>query len=334
MSTSRPTTTANNNSEGWAMIDWTQVFDDAIKYDTNDKEEMMRAKAKERKWHKVAEQAWWEEQAWLEAKRVEREKAEAKRAAWEAKQERAHEKCRAKEEKEAERKCKAEAKAGAGGSKASEVKKVIMDPSCTCCAWAQVVCKFLVDSNKKRVACMHCNQSKGKCQWPGDGKDTEASPKAATKADKGKKQKADEESPEPGPSQKKWVKLKPTKVLEINKPEASGSGVRKAGMGYPLGLEEKLEHLINTAGMIANNLVGLFELQEAVVKNSGHIADMLKAIIEESYSFRVVVTPSDLGSSELDSDELCEEAAWLQAKAKGEEEEEAKGEDNPMAKAK
>ncbi|KIN92961.1 hypothetical protein M404DRAFT_36533 [Pisolithus tinctorius Marx 270] len=302
MSTLRPTTTANNNSEGQAMIDWTQVSDDAIKYDTDNEEEMMRAKAKERKWHKVAEQAQWEEQAQLEAKRAEREKAKAERAAQEAEQERAHkeeEKCRAEEEKEAD---------------------------CTCCAQAQVVCKFLVDGNKKRVACMCCNQSKGKCQWSGDGKDAKAGPKATTKADKGKKWKADEESPEPGPSQKKQVKSKLTEVLEIDEPKDGGSRVRKTGAGGFSGLEDKLEQLIDVAGLIAKNLAGLFELQEATVKHSGCIADALKSLLDESYGYRMVVSPSDLGSSELDSDKLCKEAEWLKAHGK-DREEETKGED-------
>ncbi|KIN94634.1 hypothetical protein M404DRAFT_34857 [Pisolithus tinctorius Marx 270] len=61
--------------EGQVMIDWTQVSEDTIKYDTDNEEETMRAKAKERKRQKVAEQACWEEQAQLEAERVEREKA-------------------------------------------------------------------------------------------------------------------------------------------------------------------------------------------------------------------------------------------------------------------
>ncbi|KAI6150899.1 hypothetical protein BKA82DRAFT_18704 [Pisolithus tinctorius] len=268
----------------------------------------MKAKAKERKRQKVAEQAWREEQAWLEAERVAREQAEAKRVVREAEEQRARkeeEKCRAKEEKEAERKCKAEAKAGASGSEASKVKKVIMDPSCMCCAQAQVVCKFLMDGNKKRVACVCCNQSKGKCRWPRDGKDAKASPMAATKADKGKKQKADEESPD-------------------------GSRERKAGAGGFSGLEDKLKWLIDVVGLITNNLAGLFEAHETMAENSGRIADMLKAMLNESYSFGMAVLPSDLGSSELDSDKLCKEAEWLKAHGK-DEEEESEEEDESMA---
>ncbi|KIO10109.1 hypothetical protein M404DRAFT_21803 [Pisolithus tinctorius Marx 270] len=129
MSALRLITMTDDNSGGWVMINWTQVLDDTIKYNTDDKEEMMRAKAKERKWHKAAEQAWQEEQVWLEAERVERERIEAERLVCEAKEERA------------------------------KIKK-----------------------------------------------DTEAGPKAASKVDKGKKQKANDEMPEPGPSQKKQVK--------------------------------------------------------------------------------------------------------------------------------
>ncbi|KIN93962.1 hypothetical protein M404DRAFT_35528 [Pisolithus tinctorius Marx 270] len=206
-----------------------------------------------------------------------------------------------------------------------------MDPGCTHCSRAKVACKFLVDGNKKQVACVRCNLSKGKCRWPGDGKDAEAGPKV--KADKGKKRKADEETPEPGPSQKKRAKSRPTEVLEIDEPEAGGSGVRKASAGGPSGLEEKLERLIDVAGLIANNLAGLFELHETVAENSGRIADALESIIDESFGFGVAVTPSDTGSSELDSDELREEAAWLQAEAEGEGDEEAEGEDDSMAEA-
>ncbi|KIO01406.1 hypothetical protein M404DRAFT_28709 [Pisolithus tinctorius Marx 270] len=283
MSDSRLIVAADNNDEGWVVIDWTQMPDDDIRYDTDDEEEVMKAKAKERKRRKAAEQAWQEEQAWLEAEAHEEE-----------------EKRRAEEEKEAEHKHKAEAmkgdEAGAGSSETAKVKKVVMDPGCTCCAWVRTICEFLMDGNKKWVACIRCNQSKGKCQWPGDGKDAKASPKS--RVDKGKKCKADDEMPEPGPSQKKWAKSKTTEVLEVDETEASGSG-----------------------------------LQEAVVENSGRITDALEAMLDESYGFRVVVTPLDSGSSELDAEELCEEAAWLQAEAKGEEDEEAEGEDKPMAKA-
>ncbi|KAI6148086.1 hypothetical protein BKA82DRAFT_31967 [Pisolithus tinctorius] len=274
----------------------------------------MRVKAKERKRRKAAEQAWHEEQAWLEAERVVREQAKAERAEREKaeaeKAEREAEEKRAREEE----KCKAEAGKSSearvsGNETGSEVKKVVMDPGCTCCAWAHIVCKFVIDSNKKHVACMQCNQSKGKCQWPGDGKDAEASPKV--KADKGKKRKADEEMPEPRPSQKKWVKSKVVEVLEINEPEAGGSGPREAGAKRYSGLENKLEQLIEATGLIANNLASLFELHETMVENSGHIADALKSLLDESYGFSMAVSPSDSGSSELDSDELCEEAKDL-----------------------
>ncbi|KIN95088.1 hypothetical protein M404DRAFT_34479 [Pisolithus tinctorius Marx 270] len=301
MSDSRPITATDNDDEGQVVIDWTQLPDDDIRYDTDDEEEVMK-----------------EEQAQLEAERVVREKAETERIAWEA------------EEQRAEAGKGDEARAD--GSEASKVKKVVMDPSCTCCARAQVICKFLVDSNKKQVACVRCNQSKGKCRWPGDGKDSEAGPKVASKADKGKKRKADDGMPEPGLSQKKRVKLKPTKVLEIDKPEVGGSGARKARAGRFLGLEDKLERLIDVAGLIANNLAGLFEAHEAVAENSGRIADALEAMLDESYGFGMAVSPSDSGSSKLDSDELHEEAEWL--KTHGEdEEEESGGEDEPMAKA-
>ncbi|KIN97337.1 hypothetical protein M404DRAFT_32322 [Pisolithus tinctorius Marx 270] len=344
MSDSRPIDAADNNNKGRVVIDWSQVSEDTIKYDTDDEEETMRAKAKERKRRKAAEQARREEQARLEAKRVERErieteraereKAEAEKAAREAEERRVR---KEEERREAERKRKAEAgksdEAGAGGASgeaAGEVKRVVMDPGCTRCTRAQVVCEFLVDGNKKQVACMRCNLSKGKCRWPGDGKDAEASPKAGPKVDKGKKRRADDETPEPGPSQKKWAKSKLTEVLEIDEPEAGGSGVRKAHAGGPSGLEDKLERLIDVAGLIANNLVGLFELQEAVVENLGRIADALEAMLDESYGFGMAVSPSDSGSSELDSDELREEADWL--KNHGEdEEEEAEGEDEDMA---
>ncbi|KIO10902.1 hypothetical protein M404DRAFT_21111 [Pisolithus tinctorius Marx 270] len=317
MSNSRPIIAANNNNKGQVMVNWAQVPDDDIRYDTNNKEEVMRVKVKERKRRKAAEQTRQEEQVQLEAKRVERERVKAEQAEREAEEKRAckdEERRKAKEEKEA--------KAGKGSEARGEVKKVVMDPSCTRCAQAQVICKFLMDSNKKQVACVQCNQSKGKCCWPGDGKDTESIPKAGGVA-KGK-------------NKQKWVKMSArlTEVLDLNEPKVSGSRAREAMEEGFLGLEEKLEQLIDIAGLIANNLVGLFELQEATVENLGCIANMLKSIINKSYGFGVAVTPLDSGSSELDSDELQEEAAWLQAKAKGEEEEEAEGEDEPMAKAK
>ncbi|KIN98514.1 hypothetical protein M404DRAFT_31204 [Pisolithus tinctorius Marx 270] len=153
---------------------------------------------------------------------------------------------------------------------------------------------------------MRCNQSKGKCWWPGDGKDAEAGPKAGPKANKGKKRRADDEMPEPGLSQKKWAKSKVVEVLEINEPEAGGSGLREAGAE------------------------SLFKLHETVVKNSGHIADVLELLLDESYGFGMAVSPSDSGSSELDSEELCEEAEWLRTHGE-DEEEETKGEDEAMA---
>ncbi|KIO05404.1 hypothetical protein M404DRAFT_25531 [Pisolithus tinctorius Marx 270] len=320
MSDSRPIAVTDNDDEGWVVIDWTQLPDDDIRYDTNNEEEVMKAKAKERKRRKAAEQAWREEQARLEAERAAREKAEAERIAQEAKEQRVREeeeRRRAEEEKEAERKCKA--KANKGDEARGEVKKVVMDPSCTHCAQAQTVCEFIVDGNKKRVACVRCNLSKGKCRWPGDGKDAEAGPKI--KADKGKKRKADEETPEPGLSQKKRVKMsaRPIEVLDLDETEA--------GAARYSGLEGKLERLIKAAGLIANNLASLFELHETAVENSGCIADAL-----ESYGYRMAVSPLDLGSSELDSDELREEAKWL--KAHGEDgEEETEGEDEAMAEA-
>ncbi|KIO00536.1 hypothetical protein M404DRAFT_29459 [Pisolithus tinctorius Marx 270] len=241
-----------------------------------------------------------------------RERAEAERAEREAEEKKA---CEEEEKREAECKCKARAgkgdEAGTSGEAGGEVKQVVMDPGCTHCACAQVVCEFVVDSNKKHIACVRCNQSKGKCQWPGDGKDTEASPKI--KADKGKKRKADEETPEPGPSQKKQAKtsVRPIEVLDLNETEASGSGVKEARL-------------------IANNLASLFELHKTTVENSGCIADALELLLDESYGYRMAVSPSDSGSSELDSDELRKEAEWL--KNHGEDEEgEAEGEDEDMA---
>ncbi|KIO11745.1 hypothetical protein M404DRAFT_20367 [Pisolithus tinctorius Marx 270] len=306
----------------------------------------MRVKAKERKRRKAAEQARQEEQAQLEAERVareqaktkraEREKAEAKRAAWEAEERR-----RAEEEKEADQKHKAKVgkgnEAGAGGNEAGEVKKVIMDPSCTHCTWVNTVCEFLVDGNKKRVACIWCNLSKGKCQWPGDGKDAKAGPKAALKANKGKKRKANDEMPEPRPSRKKAKAVeKPLEVLDIDEDKASGSRPRGPGATAFSGLEDKLEHLIDVVGLIANNLAGLFKAHETMAENSGRIANALEAMLDESYGFGMVVSPLDLGLSELNSDELRKEANWLKAHGEDEEEEsegEDEGEDETMAKA-
>ncbi|KIO05141.1 hypothetical protein M404DRAFT_25763 [Pisolithus tinctorius Marx 270] len=316
MSNLRLIVTADNNNEGQVIVNWAQVPDDDIRCDTDNGEEVMREQTQ-----LEAERV---ERAKAEAERAERERAEAEKAAQEAEEKRVHEE---EERQEAECKCKGdEAGAGARG----EVKRVVMDPSCTCCSWAKVVCKFLVYGNKKQVACMHCNQSKGKCWWPRDGKDAEASPKAASKVNKGKKRKADDETPEPRLSQKKQVKSKLTEVLEIDEPEASGSGARKAVTGEFSGLEDRLEWLIDITGLIANNLAGPFGLQEAAVGTLGQTIDVLKAIINESYSFGVAVTSSDLGLSELDSDELHEEVEWLWAEGK---EEEAKGEDENMAEA-
>ncbi|KIO00199.1 hypothetical protein M404DRAFT_29806 [Pisolithus tinctorius Marx 270] len=205
MSESRLISTTGNDNEGQVVIDWTQVADDAIRYDTDDEEEVMKAKVKERKRQKVAEQARWEEQARLEAERVAREQAKAERIAWEAEEQRARkeeEKCRAEEEKEAERKHKA--KADKGDEAGGEVKKVVMDP-------------------------------------------------------------------------------------------------------------------------------GLFELHETTVENSGCIANTLESLLDKSYSFSMAVSPSDSGSSELDSEELCEEAKWLRTHGE-DEEEETEGEDEAMAK--
>ncbi|KIN96812.1 hypothetical protein M404DRAFT_32951 [Pisolithus tinctorius Marx 270] len=301
----------------------------------------MKAKSKERKRRKAAEQARREEQAWLEAKRVAREQAKAERIAWEAEEQRAREeeeRCRAEEEKEAECKRKAGAgkssEAGAGGNETgSEVKKVVMDPSCTRCARANIVCEFIVDGNKKHVACVRCNLSKGKCRWPGDGKDAEAGPKAR-RTDKGKKRKAEEENAEARPSNQKWVRtsVRPTEVLDLDELKASGSRMKEAGVARYSGLENKLERLIEAMGLIANNLASLFELHKTAVENSGHIADVLESILDESYGFRMAVSPLDSGSSELDSDELHEEAEWLKNHSE-DEEEESEGEDESMAKA-
>ncbi|KIN96357.1 hypothetical protein M404DRAFT_33330 [Pisolithus tinctorius Marx 270] len=301
----------------------TSVLDDAIRYDTDNEEEH-------------------EEQVWLEAERVAREQAEAERAeqerveaeriAQEAEEKRAckeEEKCKAEEEKEAERKCKA--KTGKSSEARGEVKRVVMDPGCTRCTWANTICEFLVDGNKKWVACIQCNQSKGKCRWPGDGKDAEAGSKA--KANKGKKWKADEEMPEPGPSQKKRAKSKVVEVLEIDEPEAGGSGLREASAERYSGLENKLKRLIEAMGLIANNLASLFELHETAVENSGCIANTLESLLDKSYGYGMAVSPLDLGSSELDSNELHKEAEWLRTHSK-DNEEETKGEDEAMAEGK
>ncbi|KIN97852.1 hypothetical protein M404DRAFT_31937 [Pisolithus tinctorius Marx 270] len=260
----------------------------------------MRVKAKERKRRKAAEQARREEQVRLEAERAEKEKAEAEKAEREAKEKRVREE---EERWEAERRRKAEADKGdeAGG----EVKKVVMDPGCTHCARANTICEFVVDGNKKRVACVHCNLLKGKCRWPGDGKDAEAGPKAG-RTDKGKKQKAEEENAEAGPSNQKQARTSArlTEVLDLDEPEAGGSVTKEAGAARYSGLEDKLEHLIEAAGLIANNLASLFELHETAVENSGRITDALESILDESYGFGMAVSPSDSGSSELDSDEL------------------------------
>ncbi|KIN96851.1 hypothetical protein M404DRAFT_32908 [Pisolithus tinctorius Marx 270] len=279
MSDSRLIITTGNNNEGHAIVNWSQVPDDEIRYDTDDEEEVMKAKSKERKRQKAAEQAQQEEQAWLEAERVVREKAKAKKAAQEAKEKRIY-------------------------------------------------------GNKKQVACVWCNLLKGKCQWPGDGKDAEDSSKAEGKVDKGKKWKIDDEGIEARPSKQKQAKTsaRPVEVLELNESKAGGSRSHKTSAEHYSGLEEKLECLIDMAGLIANNLASLFELHETTVKNLGHIADMLKSLLNKSYSFRMVVSPLDLGSSELDSDELHEEADWLKAHGK-DEEEESSGDDETMAEA-
>ncbi|KIN94582.1 hypothetical protein M404DRAFT_34924 [Pisolithus tinctorius Marx 270] len=343
MSDSRPINTTDNNNEGQAIIDWTQVSEDAIKYDTNDKEETMRAKAKERKQCKVAEQAQREEQARLEAERAERERVEAERAERErAEAERAEREaeekkvCKEEERWEAEHKHKAKASKGdeasASGEAGGEVKQVVMDPGCTHCTQAQVICEFVVDGNKKCMACVHCNLSKGKCCWPGDGKDPEASPKAVGRLDKGKKRKINKENAKARPSKQKWAKTsaRPTEVLDLDEPKASRSRQREASAERYLGLEDKLEHLIDVAGLIANNLASLFELHKTAVKNSGCITDTLELLLDESYGFGMAVSPSDSGSSELDSDELHKEADWLKNHSE-DEEGEAKGEDEDMA---
>ncbi|KIN94334.1 hypothetical protein M404DRAFT_35152 [Pisolithus tinctorius Marx 270] len=331
MSDSRLVIATNNNNKGHAIVDWTQVPDDEIRYNTDDKEEVMKAKLKERKRHK-----WAREQA--EAKRAERERAKAKRAEREAKERKVHEE---EERWEAKHKHKAEAgkgdeasAGGASGEARGEVKKVVMDPSCTHCTQAQVICKFLVDSNKKQVACVQCNQSKGKCHWPGDGKDTKAIPKARGVA-KGQKRKADKENAKAGPSKQKQAKtnVRLTEVLDLDKPEASGSRLRETSVDRYPGLEDKPKHLIDAVRLIANNLASLFKLHETAVKNSGWIANALESLLNESYGYGMSVTPPDLDSSEFDSDELCKEAEWL--KTHGEDkEEESRGEDETMAETK
>ncbi|KIO04677.1 hypothetical protein M404DRAFT_26141 [Pisolithus tinctorius Marx 270] len=307
MSDSRLIIATNNNNKGHAIINWTQVPNDKIRYDTNNKEEVMKATLKERKRHKAAEQAWQEEQAWLEAERVVREQAKAERA--EREKAKAEERRVCEEEERWEAECKHKAEAGTGGASGEargEVKRVVMDPGCTCCTQAQVVCKFLIYSNKKWV-------------------DIEASPKAR-RVDKGKKQKADEETPERRPSKKKLKAIdKPLEVLDVNEDEASGSRPRGPGATAFLGLEDKLECLINIAGLIANNLVGLFEAHETMAENSGRIADVLEAMLNKSYGFRMAMSPSDSGSSELNSD-------WLRAHGEDKEEESSR-EDDTMAEA-
>ncbi|KIO05559.1 hypothetical protein M404DRAFT_25278 [Pisolithus tinctorius Marx 270] len=325
MSESRPIVATDNNNEGCAIINWTQVPDNKIRYDTNDEEEVMKAKSEERKRCKAAEQAQQEEQAWLEAERVAREQAEAKRAerekakaekaAWEAEERRVCE-----EEERWEAKCKHKAKAGksdeAGtggisGEAGGEVKRVVMDPGCTHCTWVQVICEFLVDGNKKQ--------------------DAKASPKAGG-VNKGKKQKANKETPEPRPSKKKSKAIaKPLEVLDVNEDEASGSRLRGPSATAFLGLEDKLECLINIMGFITNNLAGLFEAHETMAENSGRITNALEAMLDESYSFRMAMSPLDSGSSELNSNKL-HEADWLKAHSNDEEEESSR-EDETMAKA-
>ncbi|KIO14047.1 hypothetical protein M404DRAFT_18311 [Pisolithus tinctorius Marx 270] len=303
MSNSRPIVSTDNNNEGRVVIDWSQ-------------EEQARLEAE-----RVAR-----EQA--KAERAEREKAEAEKAAQEAEERRA---CEEEERQEAKRRRKA--KASKGDEAGGEVKKVVMDPGCTRCAQANIVCEFVVDSNKKHVACVRCNLSKGKCHWPRDGKDAEAGPKAG-RTNKGKKQKAEEENAEAGPSNQKRARtsVRPTEVLDLDELEAGGSRMKEAGVARYSGLENKLERLIKAAGLIANNLASLFELHETVVENSGRIADTLESILNESYGFGMAVSPSDSGSSELDSDELHEEAEWLKNHSE-DEEEESEGEDESMAEA-
>ncbi|KIN99392.1 hypothetical protein M404DRAFT_30449 [Pisolithus tinctorius Marx 270] len=184
------------------------------------------------------------------------------------------------------------------------------------------------------LACDTGLRSSGKCQWPRDGKDAKASLKAEGKVDKGKKQKVDDEDVKARPSKQKWAKISARliKVLDLDEPKASGSRSWETIAECYLGLEEKLECLIDVAGLIANNLASLFELHETVVENPGQIANTLKLLLNESYGYRMAVSPSDLGSSELNSNELHEEAKWLKAHGK-DKEEETEGEDEAMAKA-
>ncbi|KIO03930.1 hypothetical protein M404DRAFT_26541 [Pisolithus tinctorius Marx 270] len=226
MSELRLITATDNDDEGWVIIDWTQMPDDDIRYDTDDKEEVMK------------------EQAWLEAERI----------VWDAEEQRAREeeeRCRAEEEKEAKCKHKAEAgkssEARASGNENGEVRKVVMDPS-----------------NKKHVTCVQCNLSKGKCCWPRDGKDAKASPKAR-KADKGKKRKAEEENAKARPSNQKQVRtsVRLTKVLDLDELEAGGSRMKEASMARYSGLENKLdlfklhETVVENSGCIADALKSL-----------------------------------------------------------------------------
>ncbi|KIN96451.1 hypothetical protein M404DRAFT_33250 [Pisolithus tinctorius Marx 270] len=290
MSDSRPTTAADNNNEGQVIVDWAQV--------PNVRGQRGRELRLRRQHGRLRRRVCKEEERW-----------------------------------EAKHKCKAEARKGseavASGSEASKVKKVVMDPGCTHCSQANVVCKFLIDSNKKQVACIWCNLLKGKCWWPGDGKDAEG------KVDKGKNQKVNDEGIEAGPSKQKQAKtsVRPVEVLDLDEPEPGGSRSQETDAEHYSGLEEKLEYLIDAVGLIANNLASLFKLHKTAVENSGCIADMLKSLLDESYGFRMAVPPSDLGLSELDSDELHEEADWLKAHGK-DEEEESGGEDETMAEAK
>ncbi|KAI6144185.1 hypothetical protein BKA82DRAFT_4358630 [Pisolithus tinctorius] len=257
MSESRLISTTGNNDEGWVIVDWTQVSDDAIRYNTDDKEEMMRV--------------------WLEGKRAAREKAEAERAEWEA-----------KEKREAEQRHKA--KADDGDEARGEVKKVVMDPGCTRCA---------------RMATRR--------GWPA----CTATSQKAGRVDKGKKRKADEEMPEPGPSKKKLKAVdKPLEVLDIDEDEAGRSRPRGPSATVFSGLEDKLKCLINIMGLITNNLDCCGERDLPTLR-----------------VFGMAMFPSDLGSSELDSDELCEEADWLKAHGEDKEEESSR-EDETMAEAK
>ncbi|KAI5983298.1 hypothetical protein F5J12DRAFT_899779 [Pisolithus orientalis] len=68
---------------------------------------------------------------------------------------------------------------------------------------------------------------------------------------------------------------------------------------------------------------------ETAVTNSGQITNALEVILDESYGYGMPVSPSDSGSSELNPEELCKEAKWLEAGGKGKE---AEGEGKDMAK--